>query len=114
MPLTFIKAARALAANMPSNRRCTMPTQSEIEAAARVLCRTAYYQLPANERICSADVWPDVDVMAHEHGLRPTPYKRWETFVHEARLALEAAEYVRPKTAGDAEPQRAAPSRRAG
>lgn len=40
----------------------TMPMQSEIEAAARVLCRVAYFQLPANERICSADLWPDVDV----------------------------------------------------
>jgi hypothetical protein len=33
-----------------------MPTQSEIEAAARVLCRGANYQLPAAERVCAADV----------------------------------------------------------
>jgi hypothetical protein len=42
-----------------------MPTPSEIEASARVLCRIAYFQLPANERICSADEWPDVDVKAN-------------------------------------------------
>jgi hypothetical protein len=46
-----------------------MPTPSEIEASARVLCRIAYFQLPANERICSADEWPDVDVKAN--GGRP-------------------------------------------
>jgi hypothetical protein len=74
-----------------------MPTQDEIEAAARVLCRMAYFQLPANERICSADQWPDVCVAEHDQALRATPYKRWETFFHEARLALEAAEYVRPE-----------------
>jgi hypothetical protein len=75
-----------------------MPTQSEIEAAARVLCRVAYYQVPANERVCSADVWPDVD--APRNGptlLANTPYKRWETFGYEARMALEAAEGVRLK-----------------
>ena len=27
-----------------------MPTQAEIEASARVLCRIAYYQLPPNEQ----------------------------------------------------------------
>jgi hypothetical protein len=73
-----------------------MPTQAEIEASARVLCRIAYYQLPPNERICSADIWPDVDVKPD--GRRPnTSSKRWETFEHEARLALEAAEIVREK-----------------
>jgi hypothetical protein len=73
-----------------------MPTQAEIEASARVLCRIAYYQLPPNERICSADVWPDIDVTPD--GRRPnTSSKRWETFVHEARLALEAAEIVRER-----------------
>ena len=72
-----------------------MPTQAEVEAAARVLCRVAYFQLPANERICSADIWPDVDVAKQEKSLQDTRYKRWETFSHEARLALEAAEYVR-------------------
>jgi hypothetical protein len=72
-----------------------MPTQDEVEAAARVLCRLAYFQLPANERICSADIWPDVDVAVHEQSAQKTSYKRWETFTHEARLALEAAEYVR-------------------
>ena len=73
-----------------------MPTQSEIEAAARVLCRTAFFQLPANERTCSADVWPDVDVPHDGHSLiGNSPLKRWETFGHEARLALEAAEAVR-------------------
>jgi hypothetical protein len=73
-----------------------MPTPSEIEASARVLCRIAYFQLPANERICSADEWPDVDVKAN--GGRPNiSSKRWETFAHEARLALEAAEIVRMK-----------------
>jgi hypothetical protein len=30
-----------------------MPTQDEIEAAARVLCRMAYFQLPANETCVS-------------------------------------------------------------
>jgi hypothetical protein len=56
-----------------------MPTQAEIEASARVLCRIAYYQLPPNERICSADIWPDVDVKPD--GRRPnTSSKRWETF----------------------------------
>jgi hypothetical protein len=89
-----------------------MPTQSEIEAAARVLCRTAYFQLPANARICSADLWPDVDVVDHDQGLRAAPYKRWETFVHEARLALEAAEYIRPKA--NAEDERTRPARKAG
>jgi hypothetical protein len=74
-----------------------MPTQAEIEAAARVLCRAAYFQLPANERICSADLWPDEDVPRNGHGVLNTPYKRWETFGHEARLALEAAEMVRLK-----------------
>ena len=72
-----------------------MPTQAEIEAAARVLCRMAYFQIPANERICSADQWPDEDVVDHKQPHRTTPYKRWETFVHEARLALEAAESVK-------------------
>ena len=72
-----------------------MPTQAEIEAAARVLCRMAYFQIPANERICSADQWPDEDVIDHKQHLRTTPYRRWETFVHEARLALEAAESVK-------------------
>jgi hypothetical protein len=72
-----------------------MPTQAEVEAAARVLCRVAYFQLPASERICSADIWPDVDVAKQGNGPRNTPYKRWETFSHEARLALEAAEHVR-------------------
>lgn len=74
-----------------------MPTQSEIEAAARVLCRAAFFQLPPNERICSADLWPDVDLEKAERGLRNGPHKRWETFEHEARLALEAAETVRAK-----------------
>ena len=73
-----------------------MPTQAEIEASARVLCRIAYYQLPPNERICSADIWPDVDVKP-DGRRRNTSSKRWETFVHEARLALEAAEIVREK-----------------
>jgi hypothetical protein len=73
-----------------------MPTQSEIEAAARVLCRLAYFQLPPNERMCSADLWPDVDVPIVQH-LQNSPHKRWETFNHEARVALEAAEYVRDK-----------------
>jgi hypothetical protein len=72
-----------------------MPTQAEIEAAARVLCRVAYFQLPANDRTCSADQWPDVDAGKPEKSLQNAPYKRWETFSHEARLALEAAEYVR-------------------
>jgi hypothetical protein len=73
-----------------------MPTQTEIEASARVLCRIAYYQLPPNERICRADVWPDIDVTPD--GRRPnTSSKRWETFVHEARLALDAAEIVRER-----------------
>jgi hypothetical protein len=76
----------------------TMPTTSEIEAAARVLCRVAYFQLPANERICSADQWPDVDVEANGRGRLNTSHKRWETFGHEARLALEAAEFVRQKS----------------
>jgi hypothetical protein len=49
-----------------------------------------------NERICRADVWPDIDVTPD--GLRPnTSSKRWETFVHEARLALDAAEIVRER-----------------
>ena len=74
-----------------------MPTQNEIEAAARVLCRTAFFQLPASERICSADQWPDLDVGKNGGGLGNQPHKRWETFEHEARLALEAAEYVRSK-----------------
>ena len=73
-----------------------MPTPSEIEASAHVLCLIAYFQLPDNERICSADEWPDVDVKAN--GGRPNiSSKRWETFAHEARLALEAAEIVRMK-----------------
>jgi hypothetical protein len=72
-----------------------MPTQAEIEAAARVLCRMAYFQIPANERICSADQWPDEDVVDHRQPHRATPYKRWETFIHEARLALEAADNVK-------------------
>lgn len=74
-----------------------MPTQEEVEAAARVLCRVAYFQLPANERVCSADIWPDVAVGKDGSGLQNTPYKRWETFIYEARLALEAAEYLRSK-----------------
>ena len=73
-----------------------MPTPSEIEASARVLCRVAYFQLPANERVCSADEWPDVDVKPNGRGPNISS-KRWETFVHEARLALEAAEIVRMK-----------------
>lgn len=81
-----------------------MPMPSEIEAAARVLCRVAYFQLPANERICSADLWPDVDVARNGHSvLGNTPLKRWETFGHEARLALEAAEAVRMKETRDEE-----------
>ncbi|WP_146618747.1 hypothetical protein [Rhodoplanes elegans] len=72
-----------------------MPTQAEIEAAARVLCRMAYFQIPANERICSADQWPDEDVVDNRQRDRATPYKRWETFIHEARLVLEAAENVK-------------------
>jgi hypothetical protein len=90
-----------------------MPAQNEIEAAARVLCRMAYFQLPANERICSADQWPEVDVAKHDTAQRGSPYKRWETFVHEARLALEAAEYVRVKKTSDEE-KRPQPARRAG
>src|SRR4051794_10840747 len=78
-------------------RRQTMPTPSEIEAAARVLCRVSFYQLPAKERTCSADLWPDADVGKHGDDLLTTPYRRWETFGHEARLALEAAEAVRMK-----------------
>jgi hypothetical protein len=74
-----------------------MPTPAEIEAAARVLCRAAFFQLPANERICSADAWPDAEVAKNGHGLGNTPHRRWETFEHEARLALEAAELVRDK-----------------
>jgi hypothetical protein len=74
-----------------------MPTPAEIEAAARVLCRVAYFQLPATERVCSADQWPDAEIAKNGHATN-TPYKRWETFGHEARLALEAAEYVRMKT----------------
>jgi hypothetical protein len=75
-----------------------MPTQSEIEAAARVLCRTAYFQLPANERVCSADLWPDAEVPKNgsDRALN-VGFRRWETFGHEARLALEAAEMVRLK-----------------
>lgn len=72
-----------------------MPTQAEIEAAARVLCRMAYFQIPANGRICSADQWPDEGVVDHQQHGRATPYRSWETFAHEARLALEAAENVR-------------------
>jgi hypothetical protein len=77
-----------------------MPTQSEVEAAARVLCRCAFYQLPAHERFCSADIWPDLELPSRNgDGLRGnSPFKRWETFGHEARLALEAAETVRRKT----------------
>lgn len=43
-----------------------MPTQAEIEAATRVLCRMAYFQISANERICSADQWPDEDIDDHQ------------------------------------------------
>src|ERR1700722_2122160 len=74
-----------------------MATQAEVEAVARVLCRVAYFQLPANERICSADIWPDVEIAKGENSLRNSPFKRWETFGHEARLALEAAEHARSK-----------------
>jgi hypothetical protein len=74
-----------------------MPTPAEIEAAARVLCRVAFYQLPAKERTCSAELWPDADVARPAEGSPTTRYKRWETFSHEARLALEAAEAVRIK-----------------
>jgi hypothetical protein len=59
------------------------------------LCRLAYFQLQANERICSADIWPDVDVAERDQSAQKGSCKRWETFTHEARLALEAAEYVR-------------------
>jgi hypothetical protein len=77
-----------------------MPTQSEVEAAARVLCRCAYYQLPAHERTCSADIWPDLEIPGRNGASARgnSPYKRWETFGHEARLVLEAAETVRLKT----------------
>ena len=78
-----------------------MPTQSEIEAAARVLCRVAYYQLPAAERICAADVWPDVPVPKNGHTIVNDPYRRWETFGYEARLALEAAEAARLREGGE-------------
>jgi hypothetical protein len=74
-----------------------MPIQAEVEAAARVLCRMAFFQLPANERVCSADQWPDREVDGSGNGLQNTRYKRWETFSHEARIALEAAEHVRSK-----------------
>jgi len=33
-----------------------------------------YFQLPANERICSADVWPDVEVK-HNGGALNMSYK---------------------------------------
>lgn len=81
-----------------------MPTQSEIEAAARVLCRVAYYQLPANERLCSADMWPDMQVPKNGHALSNDPFRRWETFGYEARLALEAAESARMKEGGERRP----------
>jgi hypothetical protein len=74
-----------------------MATQAEVEAVARVLCRVAYFQLPPNERICSADIWPDVEIANGEKSLRNSPFKRWETFGHEARLALEAAEHATSK-----------------
>jgi hypothetical protein len=74
-----------------------MPTQAEIEAAARVLCRTTFYQLPASQRVCSADQWPDQAVPRNDRPEPADPYRRWETFAHEARLALEAAEFVRPR-----------------
>jgi uncharacterized membrane protein len=99
--LTAVKARCRSAARLAAqqHRRSIMPTQSEIEAAARVLCRVAYYQMPAKERVCSADVWPDVDVPVNGAGPRGNAsYKRWETFGHEARLALEAAEVARLKT----------------
>jgi hypothetical protein len=91
-----------------------MPTQGEIEAAARVLCRTTFYQLPASERICSADQWADQPVNRHDRAAQPDPYRRWETFAHEARLALEAAEFVRPKESGSSQESRREPARRAG
>jgi hypothetical protein len=50
----------------------------------------AFYQLPAKERTCSAELWPDADVARPAEGSFTTRYKRWETFSHEARLALEA------------------------
>ena len=52
-----------------------MPTQAEIEAAARVLCRMAYFQIPANGRICSADQWPDEGIVDHQQHGRATPYR---------------------------------------
>ena len=73
-----------------------MPTQAEIEASARVLCRIAFYQLPPPARVCSADTWPDQELTADRPTLNGSA-RRWETFVHEARLALEAAELVREK-----------------
>lgn len=69
-----------------------MPTEAEIEAAARVLCGLAYFQLPVAERPCGADAWPDLEI-AGTGG----PIRRWQTFSHEARLALEAAERARAK-----------------
>lgn len=77
-----------------------MPKEVEIEAAARVLCQLAYFQLPAIERMWSADAWPDVEI-AQSGGSPGIPYKRWQTFSHEARLALEAAEHARMRSRHD-------------
>lgn len=94
--LTTVKVVRVRFANVLTARRTKMPTQAEIEASARVLCRIAFYQLPPAERVCSADTWPDQELTSHGARLNGSPL-RWETFVHEARRALEAAELVREK-----------------
>ena len=44
------------------------------------LCRLAYFQLQANERICSADIWSDVDVAERDRSAQKGSCKRWETF----------------------------------
>jgi hypothetical protein len=94
--LTTVKVVRVWVGNLLTARRTKMPTQAEIEASARVLCRIAFYQLPAAERVCSADTWPDQELTTGGAGLNGSG-RRWEAFVHEARLSLEAAELVREK-----------------
>ena len=78
-----------------------MPTPAEIEAAARVLCRVAFYQLPPKERTCSAELWPDADVA------RPPPRGASPRGISAGRHSAmkRALRWKRPKPCASKDPK---------
>jgi hypothetical protein len=74
-----------------------MPTDAQVEAAARAICRARDLHPDTHHQVMPGDEWdtfPEDGNFINSHGQRCKLVKAWRKYVTIARIALAAAEAV--------------------